>query len=126
VAQLLDIANQDYRDVIVAGEYDAAMNHVSDLRVSFLIDGAEKFWVGEAAIWMAKRGFTLTAIETRPATAGPFSNPSDQWEGQSTFRSSEGKAMLTKRDRKWSIDGVDSFVVDREIAVQLQVEIAAF
>jgi hypothetical protein len=35
VRQLVELARQDYRDVIVAGEYDGAMRQVRDLRASW-------------------------------------------------------------------------------------------
>src|SRR6516165_9477777 len=41
IQRLLDVARQDYRDVIMAGEYDHAMRQVRDLRASFLIDKPE-------------------------------------------------------------------------------------
>ncbi len=36
--QLIQIAATDYRDVIIAGEYDSAMHRIRDLRTSFFVD----------------------------------------------------------------------------------------
>lgn len=105
VQQLLELARDDDRDVIVAGEYDGAMRQVKDLRVSFVIDSPEKFWAGEVACLMASRGYRLTALETHPATAGPFDYTSDYGEGRATFMGPIGKIVVEKKDRQWMIHG---------------------
>jgi hypothetical protein len=105
IQPLLDLARQDYRDVIAAGEYDSAMRQVRDLRVSFLIDSPEKFWAGETACLMALRGYRLTALEANPATVGPFELLSDWGEGRATFNGPKGNLVIQKRNRKWVIRG---------------------
>jgi hypothetical protein len=105
VQQLLDLARQDYRDVIVTGEYDDAMRRVRDLNASFLIDSPQKFWAGEIACLMASRGYRLTALETRPATIGPFDYTSDYGEGRATFRGPLGEIAIEKHDRRWVVHG---------------------
>ncbi len=105
VRDLIELAQQDYRDVIVAGEYDEAMRQIRDLRVSFLIDSPEKFWAGEVACMMASRGHRLTSLETRPTTAGPFVYLSDYGEGRATFIGPKGEIVIEKGDRQWTIQG---------------------
>jgi hypothetical protein len=103
VEKLLDLARQDYRDVILAGEYDDAMRQVRDLRDTFLIDDPEKFWAVEMACLMASRGYHLTALQTRSLTAGPFVYTSDLGEGRATFIGPKGEIVIEKKDRRWSI-----------------------
>jgi len=105
VQQLLDLAGQDYRDVIMAGEYDAGTRQIRDLRASFLIDSPEKFWVGEVACLMASRGYRLTAIDSRPATVGPFNYTADYGEGTATFVGPRGEIGVEKEDRLWMVRG---------------------
>jgi hypothetical protein len=105
VRQLLELERQDYRDVIVAGEYDAVMRQVRDLRTSFLIDSPEKFWAGEVACLMTSRGYRLTALETRPATIGPFEYTADYGEGRATFVGPIGEIAIEKKDRQWLVHG---------------------
>jgi hypothetical protein len=102
---LIELARQDYRDVIIAGEYDEVMEQIRDLRASFLIDGPEKFWVGEVTCMMDSRGYRLTSLETRPATEGPFDYTSDRGEGRATFIGPKGEIGIEKRDRQWLIHG---------------------
>lgn len=115
VQQLLDLARQDYRDVIVAGEYDSAMRRVRDLSASFLIDNPEKFWASEAACLMASRGYRLTALETNPATVGPFEYLSDWGEGLATFNGPIGNVVIEKKDRQWMVHGNRSDLVAHEM-----------
>lgn len=105
VQQLLDLARMDYRDVIVAGEYDRAGQQVRDLRATFLLDTPEKFWAGELTCLLASRGYWLKAIETRRATAGPFEYMVDYSEGRATFIGPKGEMVIEKRDRQWLIHG---------------------
>lgn len=105
VQQLLDLAVEDYRDVIVAGEYDASMRQIMDLRASLLIDSPEKLWVGEVACLMASRDYRLTAIDSRPATVGPISYTTDYGEGTATFVGPKGEMEVEKKDRLWAVCG---------------------
>jgi hypothetical protein len=107
VQRLIELARRDYRDVIIAGEYDDMMRRTRDLSVSFLIDSPETFWASEVARMMASRGYRLTALESRPATLGPFTFTSDAGEGQATFIGQKGEIAIEKRDRQWSIHGND-------------------
>ena len=70
LADLIRLAGIDYRDVIVSGEY-CGDQHVRDLRVSFLIDRPEKFWIGDVATMMEARGYRLTSVESRPVPVPP-------------------------------------------------------
>jgi hypothetical protein len=103
--QLFELGLQDYRDLIVAGEYDCAMQRIRDLRASFLIDSPEKFWIGEVACVMAARGYVLSSLETHPATTGPFNYTADFGEGTATFVGPKGKIEIERRDRQWFIHG---------------------
>ena len=113
--QLLDLAVQDYREAIVAGEYDGAMRRVKDLRASFLIDDPEKFWAGEVACLMALRGYRLTKLETRAATAGPFDYTSDYSEGRATFIGPLGEIVIEKKDQHWMVHGNRRDLAAREM-----------
>ena len=105
IQQLIDMERRDYRDVILAGEYDAAGSQVRDLHSSFLIDSEEKFWASTITRFMGSRGYRLTVLETRSATVGPFRYPTDYSEGQATFVGPLGELTIEKRDRQWSLSG---------------------
>jgi len=100
--ELIGMADRDYRDVIVAGEYDA-MYRVRDLRVSFLIASPDDFWIAETAVTADKRGFRLTALDSRPATVGPFDYTCDRSEGRATFSKDTSAVTIQKHNRRWSI-----------------------
>lgn len=104
LSELLE-PRQDERDLIVAAEYDGGVRQARDLSVSFLIDSPEKFWAGQIARLMALRGYRLTSIETRPATAGPFTYVSDCGQGRATFIGPRGEIAIEKKDRQWVIHG---------------------
>lgn len=101
--ELIRMAVIDCRDAIVAGEYDAAMQQVRDLRVSFLIDSPGDFWIAETAVTADKHGFRLADIDSRPATVGPFDYTSDRSEGRATFSNGASTVAVQKRDRQWSV-----------------------
>jgi hypothetical protein len=105
VELLSDLNQQEYRDVILAGEYDENMRPIRDLRASFLIDSPEKFWVGEVSCMMASRGYRLTSVETRSTTMGPFEYTADFGEGRATFVGPKGQIEIEKKDRQWMIHG---------------------
>jgi hypothetical protein len=104
VQQLIELQRQDYRDVIMAGEYDKN-RRVRDLRVSFLIDTPEKMWISEVACMMASRGYVLSSVETRAATATPFLYTADYGEGSAKFVGPKGEVEIEKKDRQWIIRG---------------------
>lgn len=101
--QLIGMAASDYRDVIVAGEYDGAMHPARDLRVSFLIASPDDFWIGETAVTADKRGFRLIALDSGPATVGPFHFASDRSEGLATFSNGTTTITIQKHRRRWSM-----------------------
>jgi hypothetical protein len=103
LGQQVERARFDYRDVITAGEYDSAGRKVRDLRVSFLLDSPQAFWLGEVACMMAARGYTLSSVDCRPATAPPFACVADRGEGLARFVGPEGDIEVEKSDRRWSI-----------------------
>lgn len=110
----IEVAKFDYRDAVMGGEYDSANRdrQVRDLRVSFLLDSPETFWLGEVACMMALRDYTLVSVDSRPATAPPFVYTADRSEGRATFVGPEGEIELEKRDRRWSFRG-DSKELER-------------
>ena len=61
----VQLAKSDYRDAIMSGEYDSAQRQVRDLRVSFLLDSPETFWLGEVACMMALRDYALASVDSR-------------------------------------------------------------
>ena len=101
------MAEMDFRDVIVAGEYDEAMRAVGDLSVSFLIAAPDDFWIIETAKSIHKRGYSLTAVKSRPATVGPFDYTCDRTEGTATFSDGVNRIEIEKADRKWSVAADD-------------------
>lgn len=98
------MAELDPRDVIVAGEYGLGLQK-RDLRVSFLIDSPEKFWIGEIASAISNRGYILRSLDSRPATIGPFEHTKDQGEGQAVFDGEPVEITVRKLDRKWTLHG---------------------
>ena len=61
LANCIGVAKSDYRDAIIAGEYDPEHCRIRDLRVSFLINEPEKMWISEVACTMASRIHALVA-----------------------------------------------------------------
>ena len=122
--ELIQIANRDYRDVIVAGEYDGHHEEPHrDLRVSFLINLPDDAWISEVAVTMAKRGFRLLHVESHQATLGPYNYMSDRGEGQAAFSNGPNSLVLEKRNRLWAISeggrdlhrfGLDTPIGDEE------------
>ncbi len=99
------MASNDVRDVISAGEYDGMVLPVRDLSCSFLVDSLDAFWIASVANVLHARGFVLKSIVTRPATNGPFVYTSDYGEGVATFAGEMGDLRISKRDRKWTLEG---------------------
>lgn len=101
--ELISMADRDYRDVIVAGEYDDAKQQVRDLRVSYLIASPVDFWIGETALIGDKYAFRLTSLDSRPATVGPFDYICDRSEGSAKFSDGATTITIKKHERLWSI-----------------------
>ncbi len=100
------LAGIDYRDVILAGEYNAEMQHIRDLRASFLIDSPLDSWVGEVAAALDAIGWRLVSLESRKATVGPYEYTADFGEGTATFVSGTDVMTIRKENRQWQvIDG---------------------
>lgn len=106
--EYIQMAEMDFRDVIVAGEYDETMRPVRDLCVSFLIAAPDDFWIGETAKSLHKRGYFLTSLKSHPATVGPFDYTCDRSEGTATFSNGVNQIVIEKADRKWSVDLEDA------------------
>jgi hypothetical protein len=103
--EYIEVAKRDYRDAIVAGEYDAAGRRVRDLSVSFLLDSPEKFWASGIAGMMAARGYALCSVTSRDSAVPPFQSTWDSLEGNARFVGPAGVIELEKRNRQWSIHG---------------------
>lgn len=119
--ELIEMAAFDYRDVIVAGEYDSAMRHTRDLRVSFLIDSPEDFWISGVALTAHKHGYYLTILETHCITNPPFAGM--QSYGTATFANDCRTITAHKQDGRWWIErrscnlaafGLDAPLADEE------------
>ena len=105
VPGLIALGRRDYRDLIMASEYDEFNRQIRDLSVSFLFDSPEKFWALTVAGTMAARGYRLISLETSLATGGPYGHIAEIAEGRATFVGAKGELRIEKKDRKWSIDG---------------------
>ncbi|WP_145052674.1 hypothetical protein [Lignipirellula cremea] len=99
-------ASTDYRDAILAGEYDdIGMQQIRDLRASFLVDDPLDFWIGELAVFLNSRDFQLVSLESREATAGPFDYTCDRGEGIGTFQRADRTMIISKDNRRWQVIG---------------------
>lgn len=102
-------AIRDYRDAIVAGEYEPGGGFdappVRNFRVSFLIDSPEKMWIGYVADVMHARGYVLSCVEARTVAPGPVEYQEDRYEGVARFNGPLGTFELERRDRRWTICG---------------------
>jgi hypothetical protein len=105
VQQLMERARMDVRDVLWNAQEDLGGRRVRDLSVSFLIDSPEKLWISFIANMMETRGYRLTSLETRSATAGPFEFIADYSEGTATFVGPKGQFQIEKKDGQWTIRG---------------------
>jgi hypothetical protein len=85
----LHLAEQDYRDLIVAGEYLDSDTRIRDLRVSFLIDAPSKLWIGELAVVMAARRYVLSSVS----------------EVAATFEGGLGRLQILKKAGIWKLVG---------------------
>ena len=101
--ELIELAEADFRDAILAGEYDSCMRPIRDLCVSFLIASPADFWISEAARTLYGRGFILTALKSIPATVGPFNFTCDQSEGWAIFSNGNDAIIIKKSNRQWSV-----------------------
>lgn len=105
--EYIRMAELDFRDVIIAGEYDEAMRRMRDLCVSFLIATPDDFWIGETAKSIHRRGYSLSGLISRPATVGPFEYICDRNEGEATFSNGVYRLEIAKADRKWALNAKD-------------------
>jgi hypothetical protein len=117
IRELVALADLDDRNVILAAEYDLR-SRVRDLRVSFLIDSPEDFWISDAAITAHKHGYQLARLETRAYSTPPFART--QTEGTATFVNTGRTLTIQKQDGRWSIVGgarnLASFGLDSPLA----------
>jgi hypothetical protein len=115
---LIKTADIDDRDVIVAGEYDGAMRRIRDLRVSFVINSPEDFWISGVALTAHRHGYLLVNLETHAVSTPPFART--QTHGTSTFIKAGRTITIHNKDGQWWIDGHDcnlaSFGLDAPLA----------
>jgi hypothetical protein len=96
---LVQLAELDYRDVIVAAEYQDMQTHIRDFRASFLIDAPMKMWISDVAAALAQRDYALSSIDavsTENHSAG---------EGTATFEGDCGTIRITKKLGMWTVRG---------------------
>lgn len=101
----IQLSQRDFRDVIVAGEYDQGLRHVRDLRASFMIDAPEKWWIADIAALLQARGYVLKSLRCRRATVGPFDFTADEGEGVAEFCGSPNPITIEKLNRRWMLHG---------------------
>jgi hypothetical protein len=104
VKQLIQLADQDYRNVIVAGEYDGWDRHMRDLRVSFLIDEPVKMWIAQVAVALTGRDYTLKSIQTVAVSRNAAQYLSDLGEGTATLEGDCGTLTIVKQNGRWSVN----------------------
>lgn len=118
---LIASAELDPRDVIVAGEYDDAMRHVRDLRVSFAIELPKDCWISEVAVTAFRHGFELVSVESAEIVSPPFAGV--EREGTACFSTHQRIVKVRKEAGAWSISewkgklaayGLDSPLLDEE------------
>jgi hypothetical protein len=101
--EYIHLAEIDFRDVIIAAEYNEYMHPTRDLCVSFLIATPDDFWISGIADLVHNRGFSLKTLNSRPALAGPFVYTSDRSEGIAVFSNGIHRIEIEKADRRWSV-----------------------
>ena len=103
--ELMELAANDVRDVIVLGENDGGPQCQRCLAVSFLIDSPEKFWINSVAYTLHGRGYYLVSITTRKTEKPPADAPSDFAEGLATFLGPRGEIVVEKSQERWRVIG---------------------
>jgi hypothetical protein len=88
------LEKEDYRDVVMAAEYDDMRLPVRDLRASFLIDSREKMWIGDLAAALSGRGFFLESIQTATMDSGI-----------AVFVGDLGRLVINKDRGQWIVEG---------------------
>jgi hypothetical protein len=88
------LEKEDYRDIVMAAEYDDMRRCVRDLRASFLIDSREKMWIGDLAAALSSRGFFLESVQ-----AGTMDS------GLAVFDGDLGKLVIKKDRGQWILEG---------------------
>ncbi|MFZ2644592.1 MAG: hypothetical protein WA117_26610 [Verrucomicrobiia bacterium] len=101
----IQVADQDYRDMILVGEYDDMHRQLRDFRTSFLIDAPVKMWISHVAVVLAGRGYFLSSVETVPVEAGATARLSDLGEGVAIFDGDLGQIRVAKHRRQWILTG---------------------
>ncbi len=101
--ELVQLADLDDRDVIVAGEYDLGMRRIRNLSESFLINSPLDFWIEAIAVVAYRHGFRLTELTSQPSTDGPFDDSSERCEGKAIFSNGISTVTIQKQGRQWSL-----------------------
>ncbi|MCX5688667.1 MAG: hypothetical protein NTV94_02550 [Planctomycetota bacterium] len=98
--ELVELADDDDRDVLVAGEYLEG-RRFRDLSESFLIDHPEKFWISQATWLLARRGYRLTTVSAHLAAS-----MTELWNGSATFTGPKGQITIEKAEGRWTLLGI--------------------
>lgn len=117
LASLIELANLDPRDAIVAGEYDANLDRLRDLSSSFLIDSPEKFWISQVANQAAQRNFFLIEIKQHRVSAHTDNPAASILVRTAIFQGPHDHLTIENKSRTWRIVGEDTrlkrFFMDR-------------
>ena len=101
ITELIRSAELDTRNAIVAGEFEDFPVRKRDLRVSFLIDSPEDFWVSDAAITAHHYGYRITSIDSQSVSTPPFIGGNTN--GTATFSNGRRTFSIWCADHKWTI-----------------------
>lgn len=102
----IDVAKKDFRDAILAAEYDFP-DRLRNFTVSFLLEEPRHMWANWIAGVAVGRGYTLVSIETRPTTErqrGPFELY--PFEGIARFTGPIGEVVVENRGGQWFLHDI--------------------
>jgi len=105
ISELIALGLRDYRDLIMAGEYDHKSNRRRDLTASFLVDGDQNFWIADLAELMASRGYRLTTLEIHPDNSSRAEKLSENISKRATFVGAKGTIQIELKQGLWRICG---------------------
>jgi hypothetical protein len=104
--ELITLADRDYRDVILAAEYEGPFrDHVRDFSMSFLVKSDADYWVRGVLVTMEKYGYHLTCIRSRVASDSSHADPHNRREGTATFSNGRKEITVVKQNSEWALVG---------------------
>ncbi|QDU75389.1 hypothetical protein Pan97_24200 [Bremerella volcania] len=117
LSSMIELANLDPRDAIMAGEYDANRDRLRDLGSSFLIDSPEKFWISQVANQTAQRNFSLIEIKQQRVPASADDPATSILVRTAIFQGPHDRLTIENKNRTWRIVGEETrlkrFFMDR-------------